>query len=642
MLSELIPFFMRRFYFLIVAVSLSCGLATQAQDKPAMTPATTQRPAAQQTGQQPPQQSQPVRQVTIDISEYGAQIKPEPRLIVLMAALDAAGFDPTPQGEEPSAFRAQLRRDMAGLDPDLRQRLKTFYERNKLQRVAGGREPTAADQAARYVSLAYALGPAPGLEEPPRSLDLPEGLLEVLDFAPLVREFYRKSGIEERMPVYLRAYQAEGDRLRRSTAAMIYGVISYLNTRPVRTTIERIAVNPPTGKKPKKDAPVIYKTREHERRFFVVPDLLAAPGAINFRIIADDYFVIVSYCDETKYNCSGRDNNPAAPEVRRAYLQYVIDPLVMRFNRDISARREQLKQLLDARKGAGENISPDVFLMVARSLVTAIDVRLDETMKLNALSGEASAKLAGTTGAAERTEIVKGLEAARAAVADEAIAQLAEGYENGATLAFYFAEQLRGVESSGFDITNSIADMIASFDPSRETRRLEEADAARKRAALARKARAAEANNAPDPGALPNATLVKRLIEVDSLLKLKDYSAAEERLLALLREFPAESRVFFALAETANLSARDATDEDVQSQRLNKALTNYRNAVSHATNDTDRCMLTRAHEESGRILGFMDQKDEAIKEFDAAIRINDSSCGSYRDAVEAKKRLSQP
>ena len=128
-----------------------------------------------------------------------------------------------------------------------------------------GRQPTPAEQAARYVSLAYALGSAPGFEEPARSLDLPgRTCLEVMDFAPLVREFYRKSGIDERMPAYLRAYQAEGDSLRRSTAATIYGVVSYLNTRPITTTIERIPTKAPAGEKRKKDSPqVIYTTREH-------------------------------------------------------------------------------------------------------------------------------------------------------------------------------------------------------------------------------------------------------------------------------------------------------------------------------------------------------------------------------------------
>ena len=122
-----------------------------------------------------------------------------------MAALDAAGFDPTPGGQEPSRFRAQVRRDQAALDTELRARLRAFYERNKIAAA----QASPAEQAARYVSLAYALGPPPTFDAPARTDDLPAGLLEVLDFAPLLREFYRKSGIEERMPVYMQAYHSE-------------------------------------------------------------------------------------------------------------------------------------------------------------------------------------------------------------------------------------------------------------------------------------------------------------------------------------------------------------------------------------------------------------------------------------------------
>jgi tetratricopeptide (TPR) repeat protein len=625
---------MRRLYFLVILLAFSSIAVAQAQSKTAPTPTPVPQPQQQQ--QSPP------RQAVYDLSGVGVEIRPEPRLIVMMAALDAAGFDPTPKGEEPTVFRAQLRKDQANLDPELRQRLSTFYKRNKLL-GADGKELQPVEQAARYVSLAYALGSAPSFEEPPRSDDLPAGLLEVLDFAPLLREFYRKSGIDERMPAYLRSYQVEGDRLRRSTVEMVRGVLSYLNTRPVTTTIERIPIKAPTstgGRK--KDVPMRYETREHERRFFIVPDLLAATGAINFRVIADDYFVTIPYCDETKHNCAGRDNNPISPEVRRAYIQYVVDPLVQRFTRDIAARREQIKLLLDERTKAGAEVSPDVFRTIARSLSTAADVRLEESMRLDALSRNARSLLDKTTDAARRAEILKELETERASVTDEAVAQLAEGYESGAVLDFYFAEQLRGVESSGFDIGNSLADMIASFDQTREMRRLEEAKAARSRALAARKAREKQGETTASAASLPNSPLVKRLLEVDSLLQLKNYAAAEERLLALLREFPGEPRVFFSLAKTASLFAHDATDEDVQRERLNKALTNYRNAVSNATPDTDRCLVSRAHEAMGSILEFLERKDEALKEFDAAIQINDTSCEAYNQAVEEKKKLSQP
>ena len=193
----------------------------QSRDSVGRPPATT--PQQQERPTIPQRQG-----AGFDLSDYGVDFQVDPRLIVMMAALEAAGFDPVPAGEEPSPFRAQVRKDLAQLDPDLRTRLRSFYERNKLPAPA-----TAADQEARYISLAFVLGPAPEFESPPRSEELPKGLLEVLDFAPLLKDFYRLANMEKNLPGYIRAYQAEGDRLRRPTAEMIREVLSYLHTRPI-------------------------------------------------------------------------------------------------------------------------------------------------------------------------------------------------------------------------------------------------------------------------------------------------------------------------------------------------------------------------------------------------------------------------
>src|SRR5688572_8859877 len=105
--------------------------------------------ASAQTAQQRPG-------AAFEVSEYGVDFVADQRLIVVMAALEVAGLDPLPAGREPSGFRARLRKDLANVDPEVRARLKNFYERNRLPAPA-----TSADQAARYISLALALGPAP-------------------------------------------------------------------------------------------------------------------------------------------------------------------------------------------------------------------------------------------------------------------------------------------------------------------------------------------------------------------------------------------------------------------------------------------------------------------------------------------------
>ena len=141
--------------------------AAPAQTKPS--PSASPKPTVQTRDSTP-----------FNLAEYGVSFQPDARLIIVMAALDAAGFDPTPSGREPSAFRALLRKDQTNLDASLRERLMTYYTRHKLPAPA-----TAADQAARYVSLAYALGPPPSLAAPEHFDELPAGVLEVLDFGPM-------------------------------------------------------------------------------------------------------------------------------------------------------------------------------------------------------------------------------------------------------------------------------------------------------------------------------------------------------------------------------------------------------------------------------------------------------------------------
>ena len=612
-------------FFLSVAIILLLNALTNAQTKPAQSPTPAPQTRTETRTETRTQQREPV----FDLADYGVSFQPDPRLIVVMAALDAAGFDPTPAGRELSVFRTRVRKDQADLDPKVRENLRSFFERNKLPAPA-----TPAEQAARYVSLAFVLGQPPTLEAPERSEELPAGVLEVLDFAPLVREFYRRSRIDERLLNYVRAYQSEGDRLRPPTEALIRSVVSYLHTRPITVAAERVAIRPPAGKK---NAPRAYTIREHDRHFYIVPDLLAVPGTLNLRVIADDYYAIVP---------GGTD--PTASELRRAYFQYVVDPLMLRFNKDIAARREPLRELLKQRETSEESVTPDVFIAVSRSLVAAADARYSELVKIQRVTFAGRERLDKAKTDAERIAISKDVQKSTSDIKDETIAQLADDYEHGAVLAFFFAEQLQGIETSGFDVANFFSDMIASFDPAKEAKRPEEYAGPRKRAQAARQERLAarkaevEAPVYNDAERAKANALIKALSEIEQVLQQKDYNGAELRLRDLMKEYPGDPRVFFALAHTNSVGAADATDEDVQAQRLKNALTNYRLAIEAASPETDRALVSRAHEAMGRIHAFLDQKTEAASEFEAAIKIGDVLGGAYKAAVEGKKKLEQP
>jgi hypothetical protein len=566
------------------------------------------------------------------LTDYGVRLETDQRLIGIMAALEAAGFDPTPPGRAVSPFRARVRKDLQDLDADLRARLKKFFtdHNRELDAEFARTLPTPGERAARYaeryISLTYALGQPPVFEMPPRSEDLPGGVLEILDFTPLLREFYRKARMDERMAEYQRAYREAGDAMRPSMAGLVRGVLSYLHTQPMTTAIERKEVRAP-GSEGKKNAQKRIVTREYERRFIVVPDLLAVPGAINLRVIADDYYVIVP-----------PGISPASSEMRRAYLQYVADPLAVRFNKDISARRDDIKKLLEERRATGRSITPDIFLTVSRSLIIAAEVRMNEISRANDVVEQINAE----PDAAKRGQLLKQLRETQNTFSDESVLQLSEGYESGAVLAFYFAEQLKGLEASGFDVAAMMPDMLATFDAARESKRLAENDPARQRAALARAERlknAARVSNEPLTG---RALMLRRLAEIEELLRQKSYVEAEGQLKELLTQFPGEPRIFFALGQAASGSAQDAIDEVVQEQRLNTALGQYRLALEKASPDTDKPLISRAYFLSGRIYEHFDQKEAAMKAYEAAIQIGAVNGGAFAEAQKGKARLSQP
>jgi hypothetical protein len=153
--------------------------------------------------------------------------------------------------------------------------------------------------------------------------------------------------------------------------------------------------------------------------------------------------------------------------------------------------------------------------------------------------------------------------------------------------------------------------------------------------------KAAESTNVEAPTGR-DAALVRDLAAVEETMRRKDYNDAEARLKEMLANYPGEPRIFFALGQTASLAATDATDEAVQAQRLNRALGQYRLAIAAASPETDKAILSRAHESMGRINAFLDNTAEAMKSFDEAIKLGDVRGGAYREAVEGKRKLSQP
>lgn len=573
-----------------------------------------------------------------DLTQYGVKIEPDRRLIVVSLALEAAGLE-TPMTDKGAEFKNRVRADFEGLSPELVQKMKFFIEQYRKRHPAA----TPAEVAAPFISMAYSLGPVPDLNEPTRATDLPGDLLEVLDFSPLVRQFYRsivRRGeqsytVSQKVEEYYKEYQALGDSMRPTAVRMVRDMLAYLHTKPTLVYTEAVKTEIQRGKS-KTEKLQRTEYREHERRFFVVPDMLAAPGTVNFRNIGDDYYAVVPPATEL-------DDS----EARRAYLQFVLDPIVLKNATDVVSMKVGIKQILDERRKVNSDISPDFMLAVSRSLVAAVDARQPFHQRFQAETAEArrntGKKPISETVDADGRKVVQltselylidgRFQMPR--LEDELALKLAEAYEGGAVLSFYFAQQLKGLEESEFDIASVFRDMILSFDPAKEATRLQDNDAARKRALAYREEQRKAAL------AVIENPVTKRLLEIEPMIKAQKYSDADKELKVLLNANPSDLRIYYALGRVKSLSAAAVTDVEERNEFIKEAQAHFSNLLTLAkdTPGTDPALISLTYVALGRLYEYYDQNEYAIKIYEAAIRIGDVKGGGFQEAVAARERL---
>ena len=566
-----------------------------------------------------------------DLTNYGVRIEPDKRVMVVLATLEAARTTneagdtiqviKTPLSAEGEKFREQLQSDLAALNAETRKNISTFVIAYK-KRNAGKSD---AELVAPFISMAYALTPAPELADPVVTSDLPGNLLDVLDFSPLVRDFYRRSSFAGNMPEYIKLYQQTADaRLRSSAREMVNELLTYLHTKPQLFFIERVKTETQKSKS-KKTTLSNVETRERERRFYIVPEMLAPAGSINFLNVKDDYFAVLS--PETDLAGSG---------VRRAYLQFVVDPLVLSNSKEIATVRDSVKKLLEDRRKIDPSISPDVYLTISRSLVTAIETKQTQNALTAIATSQARQRIDRAKTTEEKTAIARELDRYNKSQADEAALQLSESFEKGAVLSFYFAEQLKGIEDSGFDIASSIREMLLSFDPSKEVNRLEQYADARNRAVAARE----ERRKNPTAVNIAENPVTAKLLDVQRTIDAKNYDKATTDLKVLLKENPSEPRVFYGLGRIASLQAEAIEESEQQAAKLREAKTAYENVIRISQKQqVDAALVSLSYVALAKIYEFFDDNTYAISVYDKAIQIGPVTGGAYNEALAAKQRL---
>jgi tetratricopeptide (TPR) repeat protein len=550
-------------------------------------------------------------------SEANVRISPDVRTIVVMAALNIAGFGYETSGQPLSPARAELRKDLAKLDPQVKEKLTSFYQAHR----RAGVEETS--DAARYAALSLLMTEPPGFTVyQPSDRTLPADLLPLVDFVPLVREFYIKSGIRELLPKYMAVGEAYATALRGPVGAVIYDVLDYFHTKPQMVINMRplvVTTGEVEGKREKQT--VVSRTRT--RQVFVIPDPLAALDTaivrgdilnqkedILARRVGDDYIVII-----------GPARTPNVDSVRQAMIRFVIDPMVERHLKTSLEFKDPISKLVSGVPTAAKEYSNSVYLVIRESLAQATEARL---RRINSIATRGSYS------------------------EDNATFDLAQAYLRGAVLSFHFYDALSGFEKVGIGMEDFFDHMVANTRFEREATRAQEFEpvVARVSASRAKSPRSTSSSEGAAAEAVIGAMGAK-VLKSDDLIRQKKYAEARSILDEVLATEPNNARALFGMAQvTTQMASAAELDEKVdendriqmQHDRLERAIKLYRRAIENASKDSERWLIQWSHVLLGRLFDFQEFRADALSEYEKAIAMGDLPNGAYKEALEGKQR----
>lgn len=588
------------FFVILMLLSVSGATLTVQSAEPGSAPSPAGRPQIDR------KKMALADRPNLTLEDVNTLIAIDRRVIVMMAALNIAGFDYEPGNRALSVTRQQLRNDLKGLRPELVQKIRNYFQSHR-------NGVTDAAAVAPYLSLALSMTEPPAFTIDVAADRLPDDVREITEFALILEEFYRESGFNRLLPKYVESYVKAAESYGPPAGLALGTVLTYLHTEPV---LELPPLYVPRRTAPKKGAPVeeAITIPNRVRQFVIMPDLLNATGAANLRIVRDTYYLLL-----------GPTIEPNIEAMRRAFLSFVIDPLTERQVREVAAIRGELRKLMESR---GDRLDQEyaqrsAFFLLTDSMVRAADARMD----------------------------VVGLAARRTSSEDDVIFDLSLGYDRGAVLVYHFYDQIKAFEPVGVNIKDYFASLLKNIDFEREANRLTEFATRLERVKKLR----TEATLTPAPApTIANADekLVTQIVDADKLMKARSYESARLLLETALRENPNNARVLFGLAEVASKQATSLDDADRVEEALFAAIEYYRQAAKKAAPESEKWLAQRSYVAAGRILDFIAESNPSLAEklitdalaaYEAALRLGRVEGGAYDEAESAlRERAARP
>jgi tetratricopeptide (TPR) repeat protein len=259
----------------------------------------------------------------------GNQLDSNESIFTVLAAINAAGYDAEVDSLSNSPVRKAVRDQIAARNLDLSE-LKRFVRDHK--------QANPADDLSQYISYALSVDGPPTFMPHYLNNMMPPDAAQLEGFTPLLIAFYRDAHIAE---LWKRA-QPEFDKVIAQYHEPVSRAVLLANA---------YARNPTSG--------------FLGRRFQIYIDLLGAPNQVQTRSYVDDYFVVVTPSTELRIQ-----------DIRHAYLHYLIDPLGLKYAKQILTKAPLGDYAL------GAPLLPDYFkkdftLLATECFIKAIESRID-------------------------------------------------------------------------------------------------------------------------------------------------------------------------------------------------------------------------------------------------------------------------
>jgi hypothetical protein len=398
---------------ILVAVVLSAASVAFAQSSSSNAP-----PQRQSSSSQPVQEKAPS---LVDPAGPTISLVPSEPVFAMAAALNSCGYD---EGLEDSAPVRKRVRDE--INAALAKSEDARAKRDKVCLYIAQHRLTGTERdISQYISLALYLSPPPALESTVELTEMPPDSTQVVEIAPLLRDFAAAVDLHGIWLATHHTYDQETEALHDPLSRMIVSTNLYLKM-PAST----------------------YEGR----RFVVVIEPQLSPRLVNARVYGADYVVVVSPV------------NGAIPmsAVRHTYLHYMIEPLLFSRTNAIDRMQPILKEVRDT--PLEFRYRSDTVALVVECLIKAIEARTMDT-------GVPDYKIPAGVDRSElpryeheRQLVLQKQEAVRVSTVHHDMTQ-------GFVLTQYFFEQLIAFEKDAASLRDTIGEMVYGMDVDQQIHR---------------------------------------------------------------------------------------------------------------------------------------------------------------------------